>query len=418
MGSLRLVRSAPTPAPVPKGDCLEAFDRELDYVFGTLQRLGIRPNDVEDSVQEIFMVFHRNWPTLDATRSLRPWLFGVAFRVACAHRRRSAREAPHAELDPEDGSPTPEAWLQGQESLALLSSALQHVPAARRSVVIKHDLEGLDIIDIARELSLTKFGVYARLYKGRERAGLRRPALAREGSAEMKRHGSDLPPELEAFLHPRRIQRQVPPPLRTRLLARARAALEGGAIPPARRPEAPPMPLARGRRLLRIALAASFAVAGVAVAAVAARHGRGALISPVASAGHPAPAPRVAIPRGGSTSTETPPPPPDREAAKPPHPARRGARSDPFAAEIALLQQAQGAYTRHDFSVALILVAAHERRFPRGPLAEQREALRVRSLDGAGRAHEAHRAAAAFAARFPRSVLLPRAAGGAESSGP
>ena len=128
------------------------------------------------------MILHRHWPTLDTTRSLRPWLFGVAFRVVNAHRRRSAREAPHPELDPEDGSPTPEAWLQGQESLALLSAALKLVPAARRSVVIKHDLEGLDVIAIARELSLTKFGVYARLYKGRKELASAVRRLHREGS--------------------------------------------------------------------------------------------------------------------------------------------------------------------------------------------------------------------------------------------
>lgn len=167
MVSLRLIRS-PAPVPVQKGDCLETFDRELDYVYGTLQRLGARPADLEDLLQEIFMVLHRNWPTLDTTRSLRPWLFGVAFRVVRTHRRRRAREAPHAGLDPQDGSPTPEVWLQGRESLALLSEALEHVPALRRSVLIKHDLDGLDVVDIARELSLTKFGVYARLYKGRK----------------------------------------------------------------------------------------------------------------------------------------------------------------------------------------------------------------------------------------------------------
>ena len=169
MASLRLVRLAsPAPASAPPGDCLETFDRELDYVFGALQRLGARPSDAEDLLQEVFVVLHRNWPTLDTTRSLRPWLFGVAFRVVRTHRRRGAREAPHAELDPADGSPTPEAWLQGQESLALLSAALQQVPASRRSVVVKHDLDGLDVVDIARELSITKFGVYARLYKGRK----------------------------------------------------------------------------------------------------------------------------------------------------------------------------------------------------------------------------------------------------------
>ncbi len=181
MVSLRLIRS-PAPVPVPKGDCLETFDRELDYMFGTLQRLGARPGDVEDLLQEIFVALHRNWPTLDTTRSLRPWLFGVAFRVIRTHRRRRAREAPYAGMDPEDGSPTPEAWLQGQESLALLWAAFEHVPVSRRSVLIKHDLEGLDVVEIARELSMTKFGVYARLYKGRKELASAVRRLLKEGS--------------------------------------------------------------------------------------------------------------------------------------------------------------------------------------------------------------------------------------------
>ena len=181
MPSLRLIRSPPPP-PAPAADCLETFERELDYLFGTLQRLGARPGDVEDLLQEIFLALHRSWPALDTTRSLRPWLFGVAFRVVRTHRRRRAREAPHAELDPEDRSPTPEAWLQGQESLHLLSAALQQVPASRRSVIVLHDLEGHDVIEIARELSITKFGVYARLYKGRKELASAVRRLRKEGS--------------------------------------------------------------------------------------------------------------------------------------------------------------------------------------------------------------------------------------------
>jgi RNA polymerase sigma-70 factor (ECF subfamily) len=179
--SLRLIRSL-SPVAAPKGDCLETFERELNYVFGTLQRLGARPGDMEDLLQEIFVALQRNWPTLDTTRSLRPWLFGVAFRVVRTQRRRRAREAPHASLDPEDRAPTPEAWLQGQESMALLSEALEHVPVSRRSVVIKHDLDGLDVRDIARELSITKFGVYARLYKGRKELAAAVRRLQKTGS--------------------------------------------------------------------------------------------------------------------------------------------------------------------------------------------------------------------------------------------
>jgi hypothetical protein len=56
----------------------------------------------------------------------------------------------------------------------------------------------------------------------------------------------------------------------------------------------------------------------------------------------------------------------------------------------------------------LVLVAEHARQFPNGRLAEEREALRIRSLASARRADEAVRAFAAFAARFPQSALLPR----------
>jgi hypothetical protein len=79
-----------------------------------------------------------------------------------------------------------------------------------------------------------------------------------------------------------------------------------------------------------------------------------------------------------------------------------------YAAELDLLKRAQAAYAERDFADALVLVAKHAQRFPKGRLAEEREALRVRSLAGAGRRVEARRAAAAFADRFPRSVLMPR----------
>jgi hypothetical protein len=102
-----------------------------------------------------------------------------------------------------------------------------------------------------------------------------------------------------------------------------------------------------------------------------------------------------------------------RVAADEPSPATAAAPAtsvggDALAAELDLLRRARGAYRHRDFSGALLLVAEHDRRFPQGHLAEEREALRVRSLAGAGRADESRRAAAAFAARFPRSVLLSR----------
>ena len=125
-----------------------------------------------------------NRPTLELDRPLRPYLFAVAFRVVCAHRRRRAREIPFAQLDTEDQTLSPEGTLQSRESVRLLMVALDTIALPRRAVVIMHDLDGISIVDIAEKLSISRFGAYARLRKARKelasalrrllRAGVRR----------------------------------------------------------------------------------------------------------------------------------------------------------------------------------------------------------------------------------------------------
>jgi hypothetical protein len=84
------------------------------------------------------------------------------------------------------------------------------------------------------------------------------------------------------------------------------------------------------------------------------------------------------------------------------------AGNERYALELKVLQPARAAVARNDFSSALAAIAEHERRFPDGQLAEEREALRVQALLGLQRTEEASRAAAAFRERFPGSVLLSR----------
>lgn len=167
MGTLHHLRAVPSRTRADTA-CLDAFEREVDYLFWQLQRLGARPSDLEDLMQDIFAVMQSNWPSLDTTRPLRPWLFAVAFRLVRTYRRRQARESPHDGLDPADPALGPEANVQEYQSLALLSTALEHVPEPRRSVLVLHELEGIEVVEIARRLSISRFGVYARLRKGRK----------------------------------------------------------------------------------------------------------------------------------------------------------------------------------------------------------------------------------------------------------
>src|SRR6185312_8547800 len=167
MAYLRQARSAPSSA-ASEHECVAAFDRELSYLFTTLRRLGARPPEIEDLAQEVFLVLHKNWASVDKARPLRPYLFGVAFRVFCAHARRRRREIPTDRVEILDESVSPEGLLERKQATALLLAALERVPLRRRAVLVMYELDDVPISEISRRLSMSEFGTYSRLRKGRK----------------------------------------------------------------------------------------------------------------------------------------------------------------------------------------------------------------------------------------------------------
>lgn len=231
----------------------------------------------------------------------------------------------------------------------------------------------------------------------------------------MKRGEVDVEAELNAFIQARNVVRHMPADLRARVMARARLIVaSGGEVRPALLPDPPVRHAVRAGRswyLTPVAVAASATLAVGAVAGIASLKGRSSaalppVAPPAARVASPAPV-RTLHPRAAQED-EAPAIVASRSAtrARLARAGRSVAQVDPLAVEVELLQRAHGAFTRRDFGAALKLIAEHAQRFPHGSLAEQREALRVRSLAGSGRTEEARRAAVAFAEKFPRSVLL------------
>jgi RNA polymerase sigma-70 factor (ECF subfamily) len=147
--------------------CLDAFQREFDYLMRTLQRLGVGPDDVEDVAHEVFLVLRRNWNDYDPARALRPYLFGIAFRVAASHRRRVWREVPFAVVDSPDHAPRPDQSLEADQARALVLAALQRVPPPRRAVLVMHDIDEISMQEVAATLAIPVFTAYSRLRKAR-----------------------------------------------------------------------------------------------------------------------------------------------------------------------------------------------------------------------------------------------------------
>lgn len=73
-------------------------------------------------------------------------------------------------------------------------------------------------------------------------------------------------------------------------------------------------------------------------------------------------------------------------------------------AERSLLDQGRRALREGRARAALSSADEHRRRFPRGRLIEEREALRIRSLDRLGRREASRAAARAFLKRYPTSI--------------
>jgi RNA polymerase sigma-70 factor (ECF subfamily) len=177
-----LERSADPPPPAPS--FREVFEMESSYVYHTLRRLGVREGDLEDVTHEVFVVVHRCLSEYDPRRSLRPWLFGIAFRAASDHRRlaRHRREVAGAPDDePVDGAPLADEWIAREQDRRLCLQALDDLELDRRAVLVLHDIDGQTMPEIARTLAIPLNTAYSRLRLAREqlKAAVRRLRLRR-----------------------------------------------------------------------------------------------------------------------------------------------------------------------------------------------------------------------------------------------
>src|ERR1700722_8443188 len=77
---------APALAELPSLESL--YDTYFAFVWRSVQRLGVPASQVDDVVQEVFLVVHRKLASFEGRSSLKTWLYGIALRVARAHRVR------------------------------------------------------------------------------------------------------------------------------------------------------------------------------------------------------------------------------------------------------------------------------------------------------------------------------------------
>lgn len=166
----------------------EIYRIELAYVWRSLRRLGVPPADVEDLAHDVFVIVHRKLSTYDPARPLRPWLFGIAFRVAAASRRllRTGLEVTVADVPRSAAATTAdgEAEALASERRRRVLAALLSLDLDQRAVVVLHDIDGAPAPDIAAALEVKLNTVYSRLRLGRAKLAAHLAGLAgKKGAA-------------------------------------------------------------------------------------------------------------------------------------------------------------------------------------------------------------------------------------------
>jgi RNA polymerase sigma-70 factor, ECF subfamily len=146
------------------------YVQEVSFTRAALVRLRGPGPDVEDLLQDVFLVAHRRWPELRQRAEPRGWLYGVCVRVVAAKRRREKlRRTFGLETVAEPASHgTPASALDRTEATRRLYALLDKLPEKQRAVFVLFELEGCSGEQIAEAVGCPLQTVWTRLFHARK----------------------------------------------------------------------------------------------------------------------------------------------------------------------------------------------------------------------------------------------------------
>ena len=143
----------------------------IPHVKRVVRRTGVRPDLVDDVVQEVLITVHRARQTYDPTRSFANWLSAIAQRRAIdhlRHRGRQERREVSDELTYEnfpDGSDTPELALDAENRSRDVKGAVAALSPALREAVDLIAVQQRSLAEASAETGKTKVALKVNLHR-------------------------------------------------------------------------------------------------------------------------------------------------------------------------------------------------------------------------------------------------------------
>lgn len=150
------------------------YATQFGFVWSMARHLGVNAEELDDVVQDVFLVIHGRLNTLERPESIRSWIFGIVRRVVSGHHR-----AKRADLNKRgtlqvvsevfDSKPsTPQELLERSEQAGLLWRLLEEVDPAKRQVFVLAEIREMTAPEIVEITGIPLSTVYARLRFARQ----------------------------------------------------------------------------------------------------------------------------------------------------------------------------------------------------------------------------------------------------------
>jgi RNA polymerase sigma-70 factor (ECF subfamily) len=155
----------------------ELYHRFRRQVAGNLYRVLGDRSDLDDLVQEVFVIAFRGLERFRGDARLSTWIYRICVNVALGRiRTRKRRPAAigmtdldTAAIDPSitERPETPERSLQRRQDQERVYRALERLAPKKRIVLYLHEIEGLDLKEIAYLVDSNPVTVRTRLFYAR-----------------------------------------------------------------------------------------------------------------------------------------------------------------------------------------------------------------------------------------------------------
>jgi len=176
----------PEPLPLAQGEATQVVAMHFDFIWRLLRRLGVAEADVDDAAQQVFLTATSKGLRGEAARA-RPFLYGVALRVA-ANFRRAARRRREVSEDAMGDPHAPDLAADDVADLrrarAVLDAILEEMPDELRVVFILSEIEQMTAASIAELERIPPGTVASRLRRARQLFRMRLASVAERDLAE------------------------------------------------------------------------------------------------------------------------------------------------------------------------------------------------------------------------------------------